>query len=107
MASKKNLSVCVFGKEVFVERKTRDKYGRIVGKVFSEEVDCGLEQIKRGLAWHYKRFEKEQSLEDQVAYAQAEKNANAYQMGLWGEPDPIAPWDWRRGSRSANGFWLP
>jgi hypothetical protein len=37
--------------------------------------DAGLNQIQSGLAWHYKKYEREQSTEDRVAYARAEKTA--------------------------------
>jgi endonuclease YncB( thermonuclease family) len=45
------------GKEVTIESQKRDRYGRLVGKVILEGRDVCLEQIKAGLAWHYKKFE--------------------------------------------------
>jgi hypothetical protein len=32
-----------------------------------------LVQLKRGMAWHYKAYQCEQSLDDRLAYAAAEK----------------------------------
>ena len=66
------------GKQVTIEYDKRDRYGRIVGKVLHDGIDLCLEQIKAGFAWHYKKYQHEQSLEDQRLYADAE-NANLRQ----------------------------
>jgi hypothetical protein len=47
---------------VAVEWDKVDRYGRKVGKVLLAGLDSNLVQIKRGLAWHYKKYELEQSL---------------------------------------------
>jgi nuclease-like protein len=43
------------------------RYKRILGQVLVNRVDAGLDQIETGMAWHYKRYEREQSTEDRVA----------------------------------------
>ena len=95
--SKKNLSDLIFGKTVTVEFAKHDRYGRVVGKVLLENVDMDLGQIEVGLAWHYKQYAKEQSLEDRQRYSEAEDRARAGRLGLWLDPRPIPPWEWRRG----------
>lgn len=89
--AKESLSDLVFGKQVDVEWSKQDRYGRTVGKIMLGGVDINLEQIKRGMAWHYKEYENEQSLEDRVAYAQSELQAQDKKMGLWRDPAPIQP----------------
>ena len=54
-ASKKQLSELVFGKAVVVEWQKLDRYGRVVGKVLLDGFDVCLEQIRKGMAWHYKK----------------------------------------------------
>ena len=66
------------------------------GKVLVNGADAGLNQIQSGLAWHYKRYEREQSPEDRVAYARAEEKARAERRGLWRDPRPVPPWEFRR-----------
>jgi hypothetical protein len=98
------------GKVVAVEYDKRDRYGRIVGKVWAPgagcgspkcpSVDAGLHLVATGQAWHFKRYAHEQEPADRAAYAAAEESARADRRGLWQEPDPIAPWDWRDGQRS-------
>ena len=68
-----------------------DKYGHIVGKVTFKGADVNLEQIKRGLAWHYKKYEREQDVEDRSIYAQAEYLAQRDKQGLWVEGNSVAP----------------
>jgi endonuclease YncB( thermonuclease family) len=62
-------------------------------------VDANLEQIKAGMAWHYKKYQKDQSIEDRVEYARAEDEARAGKRGLWLDSEPVAPWDFRKASK--------
>ncbi len=86
----------VAGKPVRVEYQKRDRYGRIVGKVLVNGVDVCLEQVKAGFAWHYKKYQREQSPEDQRLYADAENKARNERLGLWRENNPNPPWEHRR-----------
>jgi endonuclease YncB( thermonuclease family) len=65
-------------------------------------VDVGLEQVRRGLAWHYVRYAREQSPEARVEYARAEQQARGERSGLWSYRDPMPPWDYRRAARPAD-----
>lgn len=100
--SKESLSNLLFGKHVAVEYFKQDRYGRIVGKIMVDGTDANLEQVRAGLAWHYKQYEKEQTIDDRVAYAHAEEQAKAARKGLWLDLDPIPPWDWRRLSKQKH-----
>ena len=70
-----------------------DTYGRTVGKVLVDGIDANLEQVKAGMAWHYRKYAKEQAVEDRATYAQAEDQARAGQRGLWRDPEPVPPWE--------------
>lgn len=93
--SKQSLAACAFGKAVTVEWKEIDRYGRTVGKVLADGIDCNLRQITAGLAWHYKKYESRQAPADRVAYAEAEIAARTAKRGLWVDPEPTPPWEWR------------
>lgn len=97
--SKESLSALVFNKQVAVEYKKRDKYGRIVGKILVDGIDANLEQVKVGLAWHYKKYMKEQTVADRAGYSQAEDMAKEERCGLWVDANPIPPWDWRKNKK--------
>ena len=94
--AKQNLARLVAGKDVSVEYVKFDRYQRIVGKVTVNGVDVQLEQLRAGLSWWYKKYEREQSPQDQVTYAAVEREAQEAQRGLWRDKDPVPPWEWRR-----------
>jgi endonuclease YncB( thermonuclease family) len=93
--SKQALSDLVFNKQVSVEFSKTDRYGRTIGKILVDGLDANLEQVKKGMAWHYKQYQKEQSSVDRTAYAKAEELAKAEKLGLWFDPSPTPPWDFR------------
>ena len=53
--SKQALSGLVFGRQVVVEYRKRDRYGRIVGRVFVGDVDISRELVEAGHAWVWMR----------------------------------------------------
>lgn len=61
---------------------------RTVGKIVVDGIDANLEQVKTGMAWHYKKYKKEQTLGDRSLYAQAEEQARGGKLGLWKDADP-------------------
>lgn len=96
--SKQSLSGLVFNQRVTVEWNKRDRYGRIVGKVvLPSGADANLQQIKRGMAWHYKAYEREQTPKDRVAYSGAERAAREARVGLWQDAQAVPPWEFRKG----------
>ena len=98
--SRVNLASLTQGNVVRLEGNKKDKYGRRVAKVFVADTDIGLMQVEAGLAWHFKKYESEQSEKDRVAYEDAEARAKSRGIGLWSMKCPIAPWDYRQGIRN-------
>ena len=96
LASRKHLASIVASKRVTIEYQKRDRYGRIVGKIWVNGIDACLEQVKAGFAWHYKKYQHEQSPEDRRLYAKAEDQARDDRLGLWRENNPNPPWEYRR-----------
>lgn len=97
--SKQHLAQLVFQKQVTIEFDKLDRYKREVGKVQIAGLDANIEQIKAGLAWHYKKYEKEQPAADRQTYSIAETNAATARRGLWQDQNPIPPWDFRKAKR--------
>ena len=100
--SKKSLSDQVFGKTVNIESNKKDRYGRFLGRVIFNGTDVCLEQIRAGMAWHYKRYSNEQSESLRREYADAEYQARQLKIGLWSEPTPVAPWEFRHQGRGGD-----
>ncbi len=94
--SRLSLSGMIFDKDVGVSYQKIDQYGRIVGKILLDGKDINLEQVKAGMAWHYKFYEDEQTPEDRELYAKAEAEARAARRGLWQDPNPSEPYQFRR-----------
>jgi endonuclease YncB( thermonuclease family) len=107
--STRHLSELVSGKAIALQCEYERSYGRLICKVLlptGEDVD--LDQVKAGLAWHYKQYEDEQSSVDREAYASAECTAMKAKLGLWSDPHPVQPQDFRHYTHSpllfdANG----
>ena len=59
-------------RSVVVDYSKYDRYGRILGKVIVKGDDVNLEQVEAGFAWHYKKYQGEQSSADRVKYSDAE-----------------------------------
>ena len=93
--SKESLSELVYMKDVDVTWTKRDRYGRTVGQVSVDGTDMCLEQIKRGMAWHYKQYQREQAESDRLIYADAEEQARIAKLGLWIDLKPIEPSNFR------------
>jgi endonuclease YncB( thermonuclease family) len=113
-ASGRSLSSLVAGKQVRVVYDKRDRYGRIIRVVLASRdancaakpcpmtLDAGLYQLTVEMAWWYRYYAKEQTPEQRGQYEFAEFEAKARKAGLWQEPAPMAPWDWRRQKRKAR-----
>jgi endonuclease YncB( thermonuclease family) len=80
-----------------------DRYRRSLCKIVIDDLDLNLEQIKRGLAWHYKAYIASQSKHDQRSYATAEIHAQNSRLGLWGHEVRVPPWEYRNGVTGPDG----
>jgi endonuclease YncB( thermonuclease family) len=103
--SQQNLSRMVLGRQVTIVWTKIDKYRRTVGTIMLDGRDINIEQVKAGLAWHFKKYEDEQKPEDRRTYAAAEQAARSAKLGLWKDLNPTAPGDWRQGVKTAR--WGP
>ena len=88
--SKKRLSELVFGKEVRVEKRSTDRYKRIVAIVYADTLNINETMIAEGMAWHFTRYDQN------PAWTTLEAQARVNKWGLWKEAYPVAPWEWRR-----------
>jgi len=79
--SKEHLSDAVAGRFVVVEYDKRDRYQRIVGMVLLGGDDVNLEQVRAGFAWHYKKYQMEQTTSDRVKYSDSELEARRVKRG--------------------------
>lgn len=91
--SKQSLSEMIFNKIVHVQYDKVDKYNRVLGVVYLDSVDVNLEQIRRGMAWVYRRYTTDKN------YIEAEENARRTKKGLWIDVAPVMPENFRHKSK--------
>lgn len=92
--AKQYASDLCFGKTVTVSSTGRDRYGRVVGTITTQDGTNVNEQlVKAGFAWHYKQY----STNGQIGIL--EQEAREQRLGLWADKNPTAPWDYRRNKR--------
>lgn len=99
-AAKTYLSDLCFQRDIRLEIKSKDRYGRTIAKSFlNDGRELGEEMIKAGMAWHFKKYSSEQKL------AEFEIEARNKKLGLWADESPTPPWVVRKSkqaSRSQN-----
>lgn len=100
---RKTLAELVAGKTVRVDIAARDRYGRAIGKVLVGDRDANLAQIEAGCAWHYKQYSRNQTARDRELYSDQELKARREKRGLWRDPRPQAPWEYRKSQRQGEG----
>lgn len=99
--AKSQLSSLVFGKQVTLDIKDKDtdRYGRHVADVKVNGQSANLAQVESGHAWAYRQYLQGA---DKNTYVAAESRARAAKRGLWSQPNPINPSDFRKGVKGGT-----
>lgn len=89
-------SKMVYGKVVEIHRMDTDRYGRTVALVALNKQLLNEELVKAGLAWVYDRY-----CHEMICYSwkSFQLRAKLDKQGLWSDPNPIPPWEFRRKKR--------
>lgn len=95
--AKSKLSTLVLNKTIRVDRRGtgKDNYGRMIGEIFVGRKSVNIQLVEIGMAWWYYRY----AVNDE-ALQRAEQKARDRRLGLWSKPNPVAPWEYRRITRS-------
>lgn len=101
-ASKQHLAELLTNREAAAECSKTDRYRREVCRVLTGGADAGLEQIRAGMAWYFRRYAKELPPDRRHQYADMEAQAQAERHGLWADAKPVPPWDWRATQKGAR-----
>jgi len=94
--SRDHLASLTMKKQARLDCYKTDQFKRRVCRVFVDNRDVALAQVRAGFAWHYKRFESEQTPGERADYAKAEASARASKHGLWQSEKPVPPWEFRQ-----------
>ena len=88
LAKQATVNLC-FQKFVTVDKTGEDLYGRTLAYVYVEDLCINKELIRIGMAWHFKKYNKNSEL------SEIELKAKNDKVGIWSCPNPIAPWKYR------------
>lgn len=97
------LQALVHHQAVFVVYDQRDRYGRVLGHVFSAACDhINLRLLREGMAWYYRAYACDLPASMRSQFKLAEWTAQQQHLGLWQQTDPVAPWFFRNGEDPAE-----
>ncbi len=67
--------LCPLGKKAKVEVVSKDRYKRVVGIAYCNDVEVNANQVENGYAWAYRHYSKK--------YIPLELRARSKKIGLW------------------------
>jgi micrococcal nuclease len=88
--SRQALANRVLKKQVRVNSRAVDSYGRMVAELSVDGQSVNEEQVKNGMAWEYSHFHSNKF------YLSLHNEALQARRGLWSHSKPVAPWEWRK-----------
>jgi endonuclease YncB( thermonuclease family) len=94
--SRENLAAKVFRQNIRVEVIDVDRYRREVGRIFLGDRFINMEMVVDGFAWRYVQYDKPGE------FTAAEDAAHERRRGLWADPNPTPPWEWRKSKRQTT-----
>ena len=93
--AKQAASALVFGKEITLHTFGKDKYGRTIADVLLPDgTNVNQELVKEGWCWWYRKYAPRNTVLEGL-----ERDAREARKGLWADPQPVPPWEWRRFQR--------
>jgi micrococcal nuclease len=82
----------VFGKDVTIQTHGNDKYTRTLADVLlSDGTNVNQELVKEGWCWWYRKYAPGDTVLEGL-----ETEAREARKGLWADPRPVPPWEWRK-----------
>lgn len=107
--SRRALSNLCYDRMARVHPMGTDKYDRTLALLDCSGVEVNGEQLRQGWAWFYSQYSHDAALKA------LESGARSARLGLWADPDPVPPWDFRHheadsrqspsSSRTRQGRW--
>jgi micrococcal nuclease len=90
--AKQATSAMVFALEVALQIHGKDKYGRILAEVLlADGTNVNHALVKDGWCWWYRKYAPADTVLEGL-----EQEARETRKGLWADPNPIPPWEWRK-----------
>lgn len=87
--AKAYLAGMIFHRDVTLQKSGTDRYGRTLATVYLQGQDINLKMVQAGYAWAYRSHPMP------AVYRGAELAARTQRLGLWQDPHPVYPGDFR------------
>lgn len=101
-AAGRRLAALCLGRAAEAEIRDTDRFGRTVGRLFCDGRDVGRVLIAEGLAWHFKRYARNQPFDERTGDSLSEAAARDGRLGLWSDAKPVPPWEWRKAAKAGK-----
>lgn len=88
--AKQALSDLVYQRRVELVREGKDRYGRTLGAIYVDGRHVNFALVDQGLAWCYLKYLTDPGCLDR------ESAAKKVRAGLWSDPQPVPPWEYRK-----------
>jgi len=99
--AKRTLMYKIMGRRVSAEIVDIDQYKRAVAVIRYEGRDINREMVSEGWAWAYRRYLQTPY---ESEYIGSENRARSRRAGIWREPDPQPPWEFRHLLKGRGGY---
>ena len=91
------LKKMILKKSVELHKVTIDKYKRVVGTIYLNNLEINYFLVRNGFAWCYDKYYYREKIK------KAENQARSEKIGLWSiKKKAIAPWNWRKNKKKVN-----
>lgn len=97
--AKRTLMYKIMGRRVSAEIMDVDQYKRAVAVIRFEGRDINREMVSEGMAWAYRQYLQGRYESEYIA---GETRARSHRAGLWREPNPQPPWEYRKGLKGSG-----
>ena len=94
--SRQALEKLVAGKNLSVEVKNKDRYGRTVAIIYADGKNVNEEMVKTGNAWWYQEYAKKDA-----QFEEYQENAKQKKLGLFSRKGYTEPWNYRKEKKAA------
>lgn len=94
--SRQSLAALCHGEVAAIKSTGSDRYGRALAAVECGGKDAATHQVSSGMAWLFTRYSSN------AAFAALQAEAKSSRLGLWHDPEPLAPWEWRANKKGVN-----
>lgn len=85
-------SELAYGKDVTIQTHGHDKYTRTIGDVILPDgTNVNHTLVKEGWCWWYRKYAPRDLVLEGL-----EREAREGRKGLWADPQPVPPWEWRK-----------